>query len=268
MTEHDHLDHEVPDLVGLLTGEISRSEALAVTHHLEACASCTQELIDLLVAHAALRSSNRVNQDLAAEPIRSASPEISASQPTSEAMVIDQEDEEPLPPLRQPVDSPVRPLGQLESAPEPARRRSQSWRLVAAAVLAVLLVAGSATVLAVRRAPSTPSSAPVASAALHPITAPPGTSGSVAVFAEGSTRSLHVDAQNLPEPAAQGFYEVWLLDPTTNKMLPMGVLSPSGRGEYGVSANIMSGYSAVDISLQANDGNPAHSRTSVLRANL
>jgi anti-sigma-K factor RskA len=135
-------------------------------------------------------------------------------------------------------------------------------------VLSVLVVSGAATALALRQAPSTPLSAPVANAALHPITAHPGASGSVAVFAEGATRSLHVDARHLPEPAAQRYYEVWLLDPATNKMLPMGVLSPSGRGEYGISANIMSGYSAVDISLQTNDGNPAHSRTSVLRANL
>jgi len=61
---------------------------------------------------------------------------------------------------------------------------------------------------------------------------------------------------------------VWLLDPATLKMLPMGVLSPSGHGEYSVSATIMNGYSAVDVSLQANNGNPAHSQTSVMRAYL
>ena len=32
-----------------------------------------------------------------------------------------------------------------------------------------------------------------------------------------------------------------------------------------MGADVMAGYSAVDISLQANDGNPAHSTTSVLR---
>ena len=41
MTQHDDLDHEAPDLVALLTGEVSRSEALAVTDHLESCPSCT-----------------------------------------------------------------------------------------------------------------------------------------------------------------------------------------------------------------------------------
>lgn len=92
--------------------------------------------------------------------------------------------------------------------------------------------------------------------------------GGLATVATGSTRSLTVDTRNLPAPAPQSFYEVWLLDPATQKMLPMGVPSPSGRGEYAVSSAIMGGYSAVDVSLQANDGDPAHSQTSVLRAYL
>ena len=103
---------------------------------------------------------------------------------------------------------------------------------------------------------------------MHTIKAPPGTSGTVAVYAQGSTRTLRVEALGLPEPTSHDFYEVWLLDPATQKMMAMGVLAPSGGGEYSVSANIMAGYSAVDISLQTNDGNPAHSQTSVLRAYL
>jgi hypothetical protein len=60
----------------------------------------------------------------------------------------------------------------------------------------------------------------------------------------------------------------WLLDPVTLKMMPMGTLPPSGQASYGVSASLMAGYSAVDISLQANNGNPAHSAVSVLRGSL
>jgi hypothetical protein len=48
-------------------------------------------------------------------------------------------------------------------------------------------------------------------------------------------------------------------------MLPVGVLSPSGTGSYALSASVMGQFSAVDVSLQANNGNPAHSDTSVLR---
>ena len=66
-------------------------------------------------------------------------------------------------------------------------------------------------------------------------------------------------------PAPESFYEVWLLNPATLKMLPVGVLPPSGSGTYNMDAALMKDYSAVDVSLQVNDGNPAHSKVSVLR---
>jgi hypothetical protein len=46
----------------------------------------------------------------------------------------------------------------------------------------------------------------------------------------------------------------------------MGVLAPSGDTTYRVEGDLAGGFSAVDISLQANNGNPAHSDQSVLRA--
>jgi hypothetical protein len=61
---------------------------------------------------------------------------------------------------------------------------------------------------------------------------------------------------------------VWVFNPSSLKMLPMGILGPSGQGQYQIAAPIMSGYSAVDISLQTDNGNPVHSNTSVLRAYL
>lgn len=155
----------------------------------------------------------------------------------------------------------------------PARRggagrgRPTLWRAVPGVAAAIVVVVGvTVGVAASHRSPVRP--APVASAALRPIEAPPSATGSVAVYATGSTRSLTVDARNLPAPSSQSYYEVWLLDPATQEMLPMGVLPPSGRGQYAVSSTIMAGYSAVDVSLQANDGDPAHSQTSVMRAHL
>jgi anti-sigma-K factor RskA len=77
-----------------------------------------------------------------------------------------------------------------------------------------------------------------------------------------------VRTRDLAGLSSQKFYEVWLLDPATQKMLAVGVLPPSGNGDYEVTAGLMAGYSAVDVSLQSDDGNPAHSQTSVLRALL
>ncbi len=104
------------------------------------------------------------------------------------------------------------------------------------------------------------------SAALKPIDAPASATGSIKAVAVGETRNLIVETKNLATPTAQHFYEVWMLNPSTLKMLPVGVLPPSGTGTYSIGASIMTGYSAVDISLQTNNGDPAHSNTSVLRA--
>ena len=68
-------------------------------------------------------------------------------------------------------------------------------------------------------------------------------------------------------PAGEGrFYYAWLLDPATQKMLPLGVVSPDGATRFDVADDLISRYHAVDISLQDDDGNPEHSATSVLRA--
>ena len=62
------------------------------------------------------------------------------------------------------------------------------------------------------------------------------------------------------------FYYAWLLDPTTNKMLPVGVVDPAGSSTFDLGGDLVKRYTAVDISLQADDGDPAHSPVSVLRA--
>jgi len=255
MTDHHDPDHDRPDLLGLLTGELDRDETVAAARHLETCQDCTRELVELTVAHAALRSSVRVDRILGEQP------EPSGAEPPA-----DLRDAEPLPPLpAEPEETAAAiPEGSVERARRGAPGRGW-WRWAAAAVVASILVTTAAVAMVARR--GTPTS-PVVSAPLHAVGGPARASGSVAVFAQGSTRTLRVAARQLPAPAAHDFYEVWLLDPATQKMLAMGVLSPTGRGQYSVSADIMGGYSAVDISLQANDGNPAHSDTSVLRAFL
>ena len=74
----------------------------------------------------------------------------------------------------------------------------------------------------------------------------------------------------VPLPAGCGhFYEAWLLQPASGKMLPVGVLlTPGSPVSYRLPATLTLGYSYVDISRQANDGDPAHSADSVLRAQL
>jgi hypothetical protein len=79
---------------------------------------------------------------------------------------------------------------------------------------------------------------------------------------------MHVVTAGLPPLAANHFYEVWLLQPRTNKMLALGVLSVTGTSTFTISRPLMSQFSAVDISLQDNNGRPEHSSTSVLRGQV
>ncbi len=150
--------------------------------------------------------------------------------------------------------------------PEPLvpLRRPTRWRVVAAAAAAVVLLAGVAA--AVVRTTSGPPT--VATAVLSRLEAPASASGRVTVTLTGRVDHMHLTTSGLPAASPGHFYEVWLLQPATLKMLPLGVLPPSGQGDFQVATSIMAHYSAVDVSLQADDGNPTHSKVSALRGTV
>ncbi len=248
--------HAPPDLVGLLAGEVGRDDTIAMGRHLRACRSCAGELLDLVVAHGALTSAARADRELVAPSGRP-----DGDRTTTGAVV-------PWAPEFVPWERALPPLT-LPSAQDEARRTSGPRRrlvvvLASAAAVIALGALGAFGVLA--RHPSTPPV--VAQGSLQPLQAPRTATGSVTVLAEGPTRHMIVRTRDLGGLSSQKFYEVWLLDPATQKMLAVGVLPPSGNGDYEVTAGLMAGYSAVDVSLQSDDGNPAHSQTSVLRALL
>jgi hypothetical protein len=83
--------------------------------------------------------------------------------------------------------------------------------------------------------------------------------------ADGRT-SMTISTHDLPAARDGQFYYAWLLDPTTNKMLPLGQVGPSGTASFEVSDRLLAAYAAVDVSLEDDDGDPQHSPTSVLRA--
>ena len=58
---------------------------------------------------------------------------------------------------------------------------------------------------------------------------------------------------------------MWLLEPATNKMLPLGLVEPGGTATFRIDEELVAEYGAVDVSLEVDDGDPAHSVTSVLR---
>ena len=120
-----------------------------------------------------------------------------------------------------------------------------------------------------------PSSSPVAgvrTASLEPIDRAPGAredrvGGRVSMTTEADLLTrMRIETVALPRPASGQFYYVWLLDPVSNKMLPLGQMTPGNRTRFDLPESLVEAYSAIDISLEADDGDPGHSVTSVLRA--
>ena len=56
-----------------------------------------------------------------------------------------------------------------------------------------------------------------------------------------------------------------VLDPATQKMLPLGVVGPSGTASFTLPASLLGRYGTVDVSLEKDDGDPGHSVRSVLQ---
>lgn len=150
------------------------------------------------------------------------------------------------------------------SAVAVAAPRSGSWtratKLAVAAVVLVLVGFASTAVLLANR----DDAGPQARVELTPVAAGSG-AGSVAMRASGTTQAMQVDT-SLGAAPRDRYYEVWLLDRESGKMLPVGVLPPDGRGTYRLPNDLLAGYDTVDISLQPDDGSTQHSSESVLRA--
>ena len=76
---------------------------------------------------------------------------------------------------------------------------------------------------------------------------------------------MTVAAEDLPPLRVGQYYEVWLLDPGAGTVFPVGVLPPDGEGRFTLPASVVGRYQVIDVSLEADDGDPAHSKRSLLR---
>jgi hypothetical protein len=242
-----------PDLSGLVLGELANDRVFEAADHLEHCAQCTGELRELAVGHALLAGARRV---------------LSNQEPLVELAE--------LPPLE---------LTKLEAE---TKRPSGRWlRPLGLMAAAVALVVGSAVVTAqlVDQSSQNPS-APLADGSsedpepsvpdgpqveLEPIDATSNTgSGQVAMASagqdDGSTVTMKITTDQLPKLKKGQFYYAWLLKPETNKMLPLGQLDVDGTATFRLPLRLVKKYSAIDISLEKDNGDPQHSPISVLRA--
>ncbi len=218
-----------PDLLALVRGELGNAQSMDADVHLAGCDECRQALVDLVVANGLLSRAARTESEgstVRAEPL-----------PTP-------------PPLRLP----------------PARRAGRRMAVLAAAAAVVVGLAGVVgTGLLDRDRPGDePTVAPYTAVALDPVEG--SAVGRARIVGGGGDRiRLTIEAPELPGARDGRFYYAWLLDPSTNKMLPLGQVGPDGTASFDLDHALVTAYSAIDVSLEDDDGDPGHSVTSVLR---
>jgi anti-sigma-K factor RskA len=94
---------------------------------------------------------------------------------------------------------------------------------------------------------------------------PPGAHGDVLIA--GDQRRARVDVSGLAPSGSDHFYELWLLD-DDGRMVALGAfqVGAGGRAEVELPIPVTpSQYRYFDVSLQEDNGDPAHSGVSVLR---
>ena len=156
----------------------------------------------------------------------------------------------------------------------PTRR---GWLPLAAAAMIGAIVGGAAmTGMAVNQnnapiAQPSATSSIVSTTALQPL--PEGgrdttSTGNAAVGSTDSGKALEVSTAGLEQ--TDGYYEVWLIDPDTMKMFSIGSIAAGDQDSVlPIPAGVdLDQYSVVDISDEPLNGDPTHSKVSVLRGQL
>ncbi|MEU8182152.1 anti-sigma factor [Micromonospora sp. NPDC049044] len=149
-------------------------------------------------------------------------------------------------------------------------RRGSGWSrwaatAVTAAAAAAVGVVGTVSVLRPDDPAPAPTQAVVASAPLAAYgSTPPTAKGDARVLRDGQ---LHLHVANLPR--VPGYYEVWLINPTTMAMFSVGTLGGGSDALLPLPPNVdLTSYSVVDVSAEQYDNNTRHSGDSLLRGTL
>ncbi len=151
------------------------------------------------------------------------------------------------------------------------RRRSRGplWGIAAVAAAAGALVGGAVVWSAVERGGSGTGTSEqfVAQAVLAPLSDTVASPGEATVLDSADGKVVRVDASSLP--ANDGFYEVWLLDADATKLVALGALPAGSIGTFSLPPGLsIDDFPVVDISLESYDGDPSHSKNSLMRGVL
>jgi hypothetical protein len=155
-----------------------------------------------------------------------------------------------------------------DAAIVPFRSRRRPLLLVAASVvLGAVVGAGAVAVLRDSGDGTVDESVEAVEAvALDPLADNEASGRAEVVRRADGSRALEV---RLTAPAlADGYYEVWLIEPSITDMVPLGI-ARSGTQTFELPADLDLGeFPLVDVSVEPLDGNPLHSGVSVARGQL
>jgi hypothetical protein len=155
--------------------------------------------------------------------------------------------------------------------PLESRRRSKSmWAVAAMAAMAGAVVGGAVVSSAIDRGTGGDAGGSetfLAQAVLDPLTDDVSSPGEAAVMDSPDGEVVRVDARSLPDN--DGFYEVWLLDADATKLVALGALPAGSVGTFTVPPGLaIADFPVIDISLESYDGDPSHSKNSLMRGVL
>jgi hypothetical protein len=231
-----HLDPEVLALISLGERPGSPADIAAAEAHLSTCGACRSEVDELSAVVRTARDSGGT------------APLVPAPDGVWEAVQAELAGDEVAAP------APVVPI---------ARPRRRWLPLAAAASVGLLLGAG---VVYAASGSSEPEPQIIASTSLDPLE-DSGASGSVRVVETATGARVDVDMSGLSE--GPGFFEVWLLSSDASRLISLGVLDSSSSGSFAVPPGVSTAdYPIVDVSLEPEDGDPAHSKNSLARGTL
>ena len=147
----------------------------------------------------------------------------------------------------------------------PFRSRRRPLLLVAASVV-VGAVVGAGAVAVLRDDGDGERIEAVESVPLDPLAGNEASGRAEVVVRDDGSRALEV---RLTAPALDdGYYEVWLIEPSITDMVPLGI-ARSGTQTFELPADLDLGkFPLVDVSQEPLDGNPQHSGVSVARGQL
>jgi hypothetical protein len=148
-------------------------------------------------------------------------------------------------------------------------RRRGLFTVGAIAAAAGALIGGTVVWAALDNgsAPGAPAERLVAQAVLDPLSDAVAQPGEADVLDSPDGQVIRVDARALPQ--RDGFYEVWLIDTGVTKLVALGALPAGSVGTFTVPPGVsIEDYPVVDISLEPLDGDPGHSKESLMRGVL